>query len=103
MKNKIITNWLSKTNSFIFSVYAIVAAFSTYTCMYALRKPFSVAEFSGMHYFGVDYKTSLVIAQVFGYMLSKFLGIKYISEMKPEKRGISIIVIIGIAELSSAI
>jgi hypothetical protein len=100
MKNKIITNWLSKTNSFIFSVYAIVAAFSTYTCMYALRKPFSVAEFSGMHYFGVDYKTSLVIAQVFGYMLSKFLGIKYISEMKPEKRGISIIVLIVIAELS---
>jgi len=100
MKSKAITNWLSKTNRFTFSLYAIIAAFSTYTCMYALRKPFSVAEFSGITYFGLDYKTSLVIAQVFGYMLSKFMGIRYISEMKPDRRGISIIALIIIAEIS---
>jgi MFS family permease len=100
MNKSRVTIWLSKTNRFIFSVYVIIAAFGTYACMYAFRKPFSVAGFEGMEFYGFDYKTALVIAQVFGYMLSKFLGIKFISEMKPAKRGISILVLIGIAEAS---
>jgi len=55
---------------------AIVAAFRTYFCMYAFRKPFTVATYSDMApLWGVVFKTVLVVAQVLGYMVSKFVGI----------------------------
>jgi hypothetical protein len=72
MNSSRISVWLSRTNSFAFTIYAIIAAFSTYSCMYAFRKPFTVATFEGISYWGMDYKTILIIAQVLGYMLSKF-------------------------------
>lgn len=84
----------------MFVLYAIIAAFSTYTCMYALRKVFTVATFKDISYWGFDYKILLISAQVIGYMLSKFIGIKVISEMKKKYRGVSILLLIGIAELA---
>ncbi|MEC7264794.1 MAG: DUF5690 family protein, partial [Bacteroidota bacterium] len=77
---------LKKRSSLIFVLHASLAAFGTYFCMYAFRKPFSVATFEGLSYFGVNYKILLVIAQVIGYALSKFVGIKVISELKPNRR-----------------
>ncbi|BDW92613.1 hypothetical protein MACH07_14450 [Flagellimonas marinaquae] len=68
--------------------------------MYAFRKPFSVATFDGVAFWGVDYKILLVIAQVLGYALSKFVGIKVISELKPDQRLLYLISLIGIAEIS---
>ena len=68
------------------SIYAIIAAFGTYFCMYGFRKPFTVATFEGMAYWGVDYKLLLVIAQVIGYMLSKFIGIRSISNLSKGSR-----------------
>jgi hypothetical protein len=50
--------------------------------VYAFRKPFTVATFEGIQYWGVTYQTLLIICQVLGYMLSKFAGIKLISELK---------------------
>jgi hypothetical protein len=100
MQNGKIKNWLAGTNSIAFSVYAILAAFSAYACMYAFRKPFTAARFEGLEYWGIGFKTIIVIAQVFGYMLSKFLGIKIVSEMTAAKRAITIIVFILIAEIS---
>ena len=38
--------------------------------------------------YGLDAKVVLVISQVLGYMFSKFVGIKVISEMKKEKRAV---------------
>lgn len=61
-------------------------AFGAYFCMYAFRKPFAVATFEGLSYWGVDYKILLIISQVLGYMLSKFIGVKVISELRPEQR-----------------
>ena len=58
----------------------MVAAFGTYFCMYAFRKPFTAAEFAGYEWGGLGYKTLLVTAQVLGYTLSKFIGIKVIAE-----------------------
>lgn len=52
------------------------AAFSTYLCTYAFRKPFTAATYDDLALGGVDYKTLLVIAQVAGYALSKFVGIR---------------------------
>jgi hypothetical protein len=65
--------------------------------MYAFRKPFSAATY---HVGEVDYKVILVISQSLGYMLSKFSGIKIISEMKQHGRGLGIIVLISIAAVA---
>ena len=43
---------------------------------------------------GVDYKNILVIAQVLGYTVSKFYGIKFISELNKVGRGWSILMLI---------
>ena len=53
-----------KRPGFVFVLHASLAAFGTYFCMYAFRKPFSVATFDGLSFIGVDYKILLVIAQV---------------------------------------
>ncbi len=65
--------------------------------MYAFRKPFTAATFDDMAFLGVHYKIWLITSQVAGYTLSKFLGIKFVSEMQPEKRAVSILIVIGIA------
>lgn len=89
-----------KRPGFVFVLHASLAAFGTYFCMYAFRKPFSVATFDGLSFIGVDYKILLVIAQVLGYALSKFVGIKIISELKPNRRLLYLISLIILAEIS---
>jgi len=79
---------------------AAFAAFGVYFCMYGFRKPFTVASFEGLAYFGVDYKILIIIAQAVGYFISKFIGIKFISELKPEKRIFYLFFFIAIAELA---
>jgi MFS family permease len=79
---------------------AAFAAFGVYFCMYGFRKPFTVASFEGLSYFGVDYKILIIIAQAVGYFISKFIGIKFISELKPVKRLRYLFSFIAIAELS---
>ena len=90
---------LEYTSPVWFSTYCIIAAFGTYFCMYAFRKPFSAATFEGMELAGIGFKTVLITSQVIGYTLSKFIGIKYVSEVSPSKRAISILVLISMAEL----
>jgi MFS family permease len=79
---------------------AAFAAFGVYFCMYGFRKPFTVASFEGLAYLGVDYKVLIIIAQVMGYFISKFIGIKFISELKPEKRIFYLFTFIAVAELA---
>lgn len=78
-------------------VVMALAAFGCYTSMYAFRKAFTAGTFDGESLCGVDYKVWLVIAQVFGYMLSKFYGIRFIAELGQHGRGYKIIGLIGIA------
>jgi uncharacterized membrane protein len=66
---------------FLFGAYCIVAAFGTYFCMYAFRKPFAAGTYADLEFAGMNYKILLIITQVAGYTLSKFIGIKVISEM----------------------
>ena len=82
------------------AVMAASAAFGTYTCMYAFRKAFAAGTYAGDEYFTIDYKVWLVIAQVIGYTLSKFFGIRFIAEIKPEQRAKSILVLIGISRMA---
>jgi len=84
----------------LLSVLAALAAFGTYTCMYAFRKAFAAGTYTGHSYFHIDYKIWLVIAQVLGYTLSKFYGIRFIAEIKPGKRAKSILLLIGVSWLA---
>lgn len=79
------------------TILCILGAFITYCSMYAFRKPFTAAMFEGLVLWGLDYKIILVITQVLGYMLSKFVGIKLVSEMPAKKRILSILALIGIS------
>jgi hypothetical protein len=100
MKQSTINARLQRASPLQFSAYCIAAAFCTYFCMYAFRKPFTAGTFEDTLLWGIGYKTLLVVAQVFGYTLSKFIGIKVISEMTAERRAAGILVLIAIAEIS---
>lgn len=95
-----ITSWLKQTNGFWFTVYASMAAFCLYTCVYAFRKTFAAATFEGIAYWGIGYKELMVIFQVIGYGLSKFIGIKIISELQAHSRAKGILLMVTIAGIS---
>ncbi len=88
---------LGKQPQWLLALYAGLTAFATYSCMYAFRKPFTVATFGDMPGGVVQFKVWLITAQVIGYMLSKFYGIKFISEIKPAKRSTCIILLITVS------
>ncbi|WP_242929077.1 DUF5690 family protein [Pontibacter vulgaris] len=81
-------------------LYAAIVVFLTYTMIFGFRKSFTVATFDGIEVAGYSYKTLLVISQVLGYLLAKFYGIKYISELKRTGRGSVILLLTGISWLS---
>nr|WP_315257961.1 DUF5690 family protein [uncultured Flavobacterium sp.] len=89
-----------KKSDIPFVLNASLASFGVYFCMYAFRKPFTVATFEGMEVFHIDYKILLIIAQVLGYVISKFIGIKVISELKSNQRIFYLLGLIGIAEIA---
>src|SRR5262249_2249556 len=82
------------------SVWAVVAAFGAYFWTYAFRKPWPAATFADATVWGVAEKSVLVVAQVLGYMLAKFLGIRVIAEMPPQRRASGILALIAGAEVS---
>lgn len=92
-----INRWLSQTHGIWFTIYASLAAFCLYTCVYAFRKTFAAATFEGLFFAGISYKVWLVTFQVIGYALSKFIGIKVISELKAHSRAFGILLMAGIA------
>lgn len=100
MQESAITRWLKQTDGFRFTLYAVTAAFCTYFCMYAFRKPFAVGMYEDLSLWGIDYKIVLIITQVLGYTLSKFIGIRVIAEMPPGKRIFFLLLFIGIAHLA---
>lgn len=81
----------------LFVLWAGGTALLSYSLVYALRKPFTAAEFEGLQVCGMDYKIAVSIIQLLGYVCAKLLGIKYISELRPEGR---LKFIIGSAALS---
>src|ERR1700753_915412 len=95
-------NALSRAHPAIFTVTAGAAGFFAYFAMYAFRKPFTAATFEGVAgwHFPIDYKIARVLAQVAGYALSKFIGVKVISEIEPRHRAAAILGLIGLALLS---
>lgn len=88
----------SESNPLIGMLWAMVAAFGAYFCMYGFRKPFTAASYADAEVWGIGFKTILVTSQVFGYMVSKFIGIKVIAEMPPHRRAVTMIWLILTAE-----
>src|ERR1700735_5831564 len=77
---------LQRAPGWVFILYVSLSSFVVYACMYGFRKPFTAASYEGITWMGISYKVVLVIAQVLGYMLSKFYGIRFIAGMDPSKR-----------------
>lgn len=100
MHEHAITRWLRTAHPFWFTLYASLAAFLLYTCVYIFRKTFSVATFEGLYYWGISYKVWLVTFQVVGYSLSKFIGIKVVSELKAHARTKGIFIMVAVAGTS---
>ena len=92
--------WLQRSPAWVFVLYVSLSSFVVYACMYGFRKPFTAASYDGIRFFGISYKVVLVIAQVLGYMLSKFYGIRFIAGMDPTKRAGFIIRLILTAWIS---
>ena len=80
------------------SLLAVVAAFGAYFCVYGFRKTFIVGSYDSV---GVEgYKAILVASQTIGYALSKFIGIKVVSEVTPGQRVRMLLGVVGIAGLA---
>ncbi len=101
-ENNRITMWLERAPAPLFVLYGVSAAFITYFCMYAFRKPLTVGTFESVLGWdaAIDFKTALVISQLVGYAASKWIGIKVVSEMTAAKRAGAILLLIGFAELA---
>lgn len=80
-----------------FILTASFAAFTTYLSMYAFRKPFIAATYDNLEFLGIDYKILLIISQLAGYTLSKYIGIKIIAELKLEDRTRALIFLLSFA------
>lgn len=83
-----------------FVVVAATAAFLTYCSIYGFRKPFTAASFEGQELAGIHYKILLVVAQVAGYAISKFIGIGVIAGLGIQNRGRLLLVVALVAELA---
>ncbi|MDP6942842.1 MAG: DUF5690 family protein, partial [Myxococcota bacterium] len=104
MKSSRVERWLASSSTGVFAAWVMGAAFATYFCMYAFRKPFAVGTFAGeVELPGLpplDLKILFIISQVIGYASSKFLGIKIVSELQPHRRALAILAFIGLAEFA---
>jgi hypothetical protein len=76
-KNSSMPDWL-----FVF--WAGGTALLSYSLVYALRKPFTAAEFEGLYVCGMDYKIAVSIIQLLGYVCAKLLGIKLLLSAKSQ-------------------
>ena len=77
-----------------------IAAFCTYLCFYPFRRAYTAATFDDLYFWGVHFKILMITAQVLGFAVSKGIGVKIVSEMKPEKRARNLLIFTGLSGLS---
>lgn len=99
-RSRYISTRLEQSHQGVLTLWSVIAAFTTYFCMYAFRKPFTVAQYEDLVFWGLGYKVILLFAQISGYALSKLIGIKVISEMTANRRAAMILSLIAIAHLA---
>lgn len=84
-------------SSFNQTLFASVTAFLTYLCFYPFRRAYTAATYEDLVFAGVNFKILIITAQVLGFAVSKGLGIKYVSEMLPEKRSRNLLIMISLS------
>lgn len=103
-----VTGYLARRDRALL-IYAGFAAFMTYLCMYAARKPFSAVSYEGLDFAGISLdgqalslKVVLGVAQVLGYFISKLLGTKVCSEVgwQGRRRLLNGLLLLSIAALA---
>lgn len=77
----------------------MVAAFVAYFCVYGFRKPFTAGTYDTDGVWGLGFKELIVLTQVVGYTLSKFVGIRVVAEVPPRRR---ISLLLGLVALAEA-
>ncbi len=73
---------------------AALAAFFTYLSFYPFRRAYTAATFTPIQFWGVDFKILMITAQVLGFAVSKGMGVKIVSEMKPQTRAQSMVLML---------
>lgn len=91
---------LIQKNYIVMNIVAFVFSFAAYFSCYAFRKPFTVNKYENVTVWGISFKVILLIVQLVGYTLSKFLGIFVDSSMDSRRRPWTILTFIGLAELA---
>jgi hypothetical protein len=77
-----------------------ISAFGAYFCMYGFRKPYTAATYGGLPGEGSSLKALLILSQTLGYVLSKWIGIRFVSGIRPVRRVPVLILLVGLAEFS---
>jgi hypothetical protein len=85
---------------FLQTAWMMVAAFGTYFCTYALRKPFTTGMYANQYLGPFSFKSVLILAQVIGYMFSKVIGIRVISSIEKQNRILLLALFFGISLFS---
>lgn len=97
--------WLSRASPSAVTFYAALAAFAAYASMYAFRKPFTATDYNSvpdliLFGFAFSYKPIAIISQLLGYLLSKFLGIRFASSAQYRQRAPIVLALILFAEVA---
>ena len=83
---KLLKKKIAQSPIWLQTLFAAVAAFSTYLCFYPFRRAYTAATFEELYFFGIHFKILIITAQVLGFAVSKGIGVKIVSEMKSENR-----------------
>lgn len=93
-------NYLQRSPAWVITLFTAVAAFCTYLCFYPFRRAYTAATYDDLYFFGVHFKILIITAQVLGFAVSKGIGVKIVSEMKPQHRAKGLLVFTGLSLIS---
>ncbi|MBU3679925.1 MAG: hypothetical protein FGM32_10025 [Candidatus Kapabacteria bacterium] len=70
-----------------------IASFAVYVGMYFIRKPVAALDYQGVEIFGLNFKVAVIVSQILGYTVSKFIGIRSVSSTTVERRSAMIVIL----------
>lgn len=70
-----------------------IASFAVYVGMYFIRKPITALDYQSDEISGINFKVAVIVAQILGYTLSKFIGIRTVSATTVERRSVMIVIL----------
>lgn len=91
---------LNNGSIYTLAAYACIFIFLIYTCAYAYRKPFAAGIYEGEKFFGFDVKVLYVLAEIIGYAISKFIGVRLLPGLKPHLRPFYIVGLLSFSEIA---